>query len=167
MTLTLRSPAFASQGELPARFAAEGGNQSPPLEWDGVPEGTRSLALLVHDPDAPDPAAPKRDFVHWVVYDLPAASGRLDEGASGTPLPGGASEGRNDKGDAGYTGPKPPVGRHRYFFRLHALDVTLGDRGPLDRRALDLAMDGHVLAAAELVGTYAAAEDRRGAEDAR
>lgn len=153
MTLQLTSPAFQPGGEIPARFTCEGEDVSPPLAWSGVPEGTRSLALIVDDPDAPDPAAPKRVWVHWVLYGLPPDAGGLPEGAGNRAAAGGARDGRNDWGRTGYGGPCPPVGRHRYFHRLYALDTTL-DLGEPTSADLKRAMEGHVLATGELVGTY-------------
>ncbi len=151
LEFALRSAAFADHGAIPERFTCEGDDVSPPLAWSAPPSGTRSLALVVDDPDAPDPAAPKRTWVHWVVYDLPAGAGEL---AAGAPLPGGARAGSSDFGASHWRGPCPPVGRHRYFFKLYALDVALGERGALTKADLEKAMAGHVLAQAGLVGTY-------------
>ena len=147
----LRSPAFASNGAIPSKYTCEGADVSPPLAWSGAPEGTKSFALVVDDPDAPDPAAPKRVWVHWVVFDLPATTTSLGAGAA---LPSGARAGRNDYGRDRWNGPCPPIGRHRYFHKLYALDVTIGDAGPLTKAALEKAMKGHVLEQAELIGTY-------------
>ena len=147
----LHSSAFADHGAIPARFTCEGDDASPPLAWGAPPAGTRSLALVVDDPDAPDPAAPKRTWVHWVVYDLPAAAGEL---AAGAALPAGARAGTSDFGARHWRGPCPPIGRHRYFFKLYALDVALGERDALTKAELEKAMVGHVLGHAELVGTY-------------
>ena len=155
--MKLTSAAFTEGQAIPRRFTCEGDDVSPPLTWSEVPAGTRSLALVVEDPDAPDPAAPKRVWVHWVLYDLPPSAGGLAEAVSAATLPAGAREGQNDWGRAGYGGPCPPIGRHRYFHRLYALDVALGERGALSRAELDAAMQGHVLATAALVGTYAKA----------
>jgi Raf kinase inhibitor-like YbhB/YbcL family protein len=155
MPLTITSPKFEHGQPIPRRYTCEGDNISPPLVWSGVPAGTKSLALIVEDPDAPDPAAPKRVWIHWVVYDLPAGSSGLPEGAGGENLPEGSREGLNDWKKLGYGGPCPPVGRHRYFHRLFALDVVLGALGPLTKRDLLAKIEGHVLAEAELVGTYA------------
>jgi Raf kinase inhibitor-like YbhB/YbcL family protein len=150
--MKLSSPAFFHEHEIPSRFTCEGENCSPPLEWSDVPEGTQSFALIVDDPDAPDPAAPKRVFVHWVLLDLPADKRALSEGlAEG--LPPGAGVGRNDWGQARYGGPCPPIGRHRYFHKLYALDTTLELEHPT-KAELEEAMRGHVLARSELVGTY-------------
>lgn len=152
MAFLLTSLAFAQLAALPPRYTCEGANLAPPLSWSGVPSGTRSLALVVDDPDAPDPAAPKTTWVHWLVYNLPATAQGLPEG--GKPLPAGAREGNNDWQKPGYGGPCPPIGRHRYFFKLYALDVRLPDLGPVTKGGLEKAMHGHVLGRAELVGTY-------------
>lgn len=152
--MELTSNAFQTHGEVAQRFTCEGEDVSPPLAWFGVPDGTRSLALIVDDPDAPDPAAPRTTFVHWVVYDLPPGVAGLAEDAAAQGLPAGARAGRNDWDRAGYGGPCPPVGRHRYFFKLYALDITLDDLDPPTKAALEQRMRGHVLAQCELVGTY-------------
>jgi Raf kinase inhibitor-like YbhB/YbcL family protein len=154
MAFTLRSTAFADGGEIPARHTCEGEDVSPALAWTEPPAGTRSLALVVDDPDAPDPAAPKTTWVHLVLYDLPAAARALPEALDPAALPAGARAGTNDWRRTGWGGPCPPVGRHRYFFKLFALDAALGERGPLTKRELERAMEGHVLGRAELVGTY-------------
>jgi hypothetical protein len=151
-TLKIRSTAFSSNGEIPAAHTCEGSDTSPPLSWSGVPPATKSLALIVEDPDAPDPAAPRTIWVHWVLYDLPPTSTGLAEG-SGT-LPAGTRQGRNDWKRTGYGGPCPPVGRHRYFHRLLALDVELPDLGEPTKAELEKAAAGHVIDRAELVGTY-------------
>ena len=151
MALKLASSAFSQNGPIPSDHTCDGANTPPPLAWSGVPNGTKSLALIVDDPDAPDPKAPKRTYVHWVLYDIPpTASGLAAEGAP----PAGAREGRNDFGKRGYGGPCPPVGRHRYFFKLYALDATLGDLGAPKKDVLERAMRDHVLDHAELIGTY-------------
>jgi Raf kinase inhibitor-like YbhB/YbcL family protein len=155
-SLRLTSPAFTHQGAIPARYSCEvrGSEVSPPLVWSGVPAGARSLALVVDDPDAPDPQAPQRTWVHWVLYDLPHAVGGLPEGVKPGQLPAGARQGKNDWGRSGYGAPCPPIGRHRYFFKLYALDTVLPDLGAPDEQRLNQAMRGHVLAHAELIGTY-------------
>lgn len=127
MALTLTSPAFEHGQPIPRLYTCEGDDISPPLGWSGVPEGTKSLALVVEDPDAPDPAAPKRIWVHWVVYDIPVRAPGLAEGVGGEDLPEGSREGLNDWKKPGYGGPCPPVGRPRYSFRLYALACSLGD----------------------------------------
>ena len=154
MSLTLKSTAFAADGEIPARYTCEGEDVSPPLAWSGAPAGTKSFALIVDDPDAPDPAAPRMTWVHWVLYDLPAGAGGLYEDVDPAKLPAGTREGVNDWGRTGYGGPCPPIGRHRYFHKLYALDAVLGDLGRPKKAALEKAMKGHVLAEAVLVGTY-------------
>jgi Raf kinase inhibitor-like YbhB/YbcL family protein len=153
--LSLTSTAIAAGGSIPSRYTCEGSDLSPPLEWSGAPAGTRSFALIVDDPDAPDPAAPKRVWVHWVLHDIPAGTTGLPEGASPARIPAGAREGRHDGGGTGYSGPCPPIGRHRYFHKLYALDALLPDLGAGSTKAeLERAMEGHVLESAQLVGTY-------------
>ena len=155
MALVLTSSAFVHDGAIPATYTCQGKDISVPLAWSGVPAGTRSLALIVDDPDAPDPAAPKMTWVHWVLYNIPPGAAGLEEAVKSGGLPQGSLEGRNDWGRTGYGGPCPPVGRHRYFFKLYALDVVLPDLGTPDKARLEQAMKGHVLAKHELVGTYA------------
>jgi len=155
MALALTSTAFEPGGAIPAVYTCQGKNVSVPLAWSGLPDGTRSLALIVDDPDAPDPAAPKMTWVHWVLYNIPPTATGLPEAVEPRALPAGALEGRNDWGRTGYGGPCPPIGRHRYFFKLYALDVTLPDLGQPDKARLERAMKGHVLAQQQLVGTYA------------
>jgi Raf kinase inhibitor-like YbhB/YbcL family protein len=150
MTFKLGSGAFAEGGAIPTKYTCEGRDVSPPLAWSGVPAGAKSLALVVDDPDAPDPAAPKMTWVHWVVYDIPPATTAIAEGAG----PAGAKDGTNDFGRTGYGGPCPPIGRHRYFFKLYALDAALPDLGRPSKADLEAAMNGHVLGEARLVGTY-------------
>ncbi len=154
MAFTISSTAFAPNGAIPTLYTCEGKDISPPLAWQGVPPGTKSLALIVDDPDAPDPAAPKMTWVHWVLYDMPATSTGLAEGAKPAALPAGTREGVNDFGRTAYGGPCPPIGRHRYFFKLYALDTTLSKLVRVDKAALEKAMHGHVLAHATLMGTY-------------
>lgn len=152
-TLTLTSPSFSHGKEIPSQYTCEGADLSPPLFWKGVPAGTRSLALIVEDPDAPDPAAPKMTWIHWVLYDLPPTSPGLPELPKGkSPEFGRAGENSWKRTDHG--GPCPPIGRHRYFFKLYALDTELGDLHMPTRDRLLAAMEGHVLAKAELMGTY-------------
>jgi len=139
---------------MPSLHTCEGRDVSPALEWSGVPEGARSLALIVDDPDAPDPQAPRTTWVHWVLYNLPAAAHGLPEGITETQLPSGTREGLNDWRRTGYGGPCPPIGRHRYFHKLYALDVLLPDLGTPNKGEVEKAMAGHVLAQTELVGTY-------------
>src|SRR5262245_39021220 len=152
MTLRLNSPAFGDGTPIPAKYTCEGEDISPPLMWSGVPDGTKSLVLVIDDPDAPDPRAPKIVWVHWVIYDLPASTTGLAEGAK--VLPKGAKIGLNDWKRPVYGGPCPPVGRHRYFHKLYALDVMLPDLHQATKVKVEGAMKGHVLAEAQLVGTY-------------
>lgn len=150
--MEVSSSAFAPSGEIPKRHTCEGEDRAPPLQWTGVPNRAASMVLIVDDPDAPDPAAPQRTWVHWVLYDMPPAASGLPEG--GRPLPAGTREGLNDWNRHGYAGPCPPVGRHRYFFKLYALDKVLPALPRPTKAAVEQAMRGHVLAQAELVGTY-------------
>jgi len=152
-SLAITSPAFAEMAAIPKQYTCEGSDTSPPLEWTGVPANTKSLALVVDDPDAPDPKAPKRVWVHWVVYNLPPESKGLAEGASASGLPRGAAAGKNDWGKASFGGPCPPIGRHRYFHKLYALDKTI-DLAAATKAEIEDAMKGHVLGKAVLIGTY-------------
>jgi Raf kinase inhibitor-like YbhB/YbcL family protein len=152
--LRLTSTAFAAGAAIPSRYTCEGQGVSPPLAWQGVPAGAKSLVLIEDDPDAPDPSAPHSTWAHWLLYDLPPTLPGLPEDAGKVALAAGAREGRNDWKRTGYGGPCPPIGRHRYFHKLYALDVVLGDQHLPDKRALEAAMRGHVIAHAELVGTY-------------
>jgi hypothetical protein len=154
MALTLTSPVFQHNGAIPAKYTCEGQDASPALSWSGLPSGTKSLALVVDDPDAPDPRAPKTIWTHWVLYDIPPAATGLPEAVASSALPPGTREGRNDWGRIGYGGPCPPVGRHRYFHRVYALDTVLPDLKQPDRKTILKAIEGHVLGTAELVGTY-------------
>jgi Raf kinase inhibitor-like YbhB/YbcL family protein len=153
MALTLTSPAFKQGGKVPARYTCEGDDVSPPLTFDGMPSGAKSLALIIDDPDAPDPKAPKRVWVHWVLLNLPADAKGLAESAAAAGLPAGTMQGVNDYKHKGYDGPCPPIGRHRYFHKLYALDLVLPAKA-LSKAELEAAMEGHVLAKAELMGTY-------------
>lgn len=154
MTFTLSSSAFADGESMASRYTCEGEDISPSLNWSGIPDGTRSLALIVDDPDAPDPEAPKRTYVHWVLYNIPTDVDGLPEGVTSGDLPPGTLEGLNDWRNTGYGGPCPPIGRHRYFHKLYALDVVFNNLGKPTKNELLKAMEGHVLAEAEIVGTY-------------
>jgi Raf kinase inhibitor-like YbhB/YbcL family protein len=149
MSFSLTSSAFTNGGRIPRKYTCEGDDTSPPLSWSEVPTGARSLALIVDDPDAPDPAKPQRVYVHWVVYNIPSGATQIGEGTS----PPGSATGTNDFGKQAWGGPCPPIGRHRYFFKLYALDTTLDLESP-KKKDLESAMEGHILAQAELMGTY-------------
>jgi len=153
-TFALTSSSFSPGAEFPSRHTCDGEDVSPALAWSGAPKGTKSFALIVDDPDAPDPRAPQTVWVHWVIYNLPAGTTSLPPGLTAKSLPQGAREGLNDWKQAGWRGPCPPIGRHRYFHRLYALDAVLPDLGRPTKAQLEKAMEGHVLARAELVGTY-------------
>jgi Raf kinase inhibitor-like YbhB/YbcL family protein len=150
--MDLSSTAFAQGGDIPRRYTCEGDDIAPALSWTDVPERTGSLVLIVDDPDAPDPAAPARTWVHWVLVDIPPSATAIPEG--GRSLPVGCRDGLNDWHRTGYGGPCPPVGRHRYFFKLYALDTRLPGLQRPTKAELESAMQGHVLAQAQLVGTY-------------
>jgi Raf kinase inhibitor-like YbhB/YbcL family protein len=154
MAFTLRSPSFEHEGAIPRRYTCQGDDIAPSLAWSGHPPATKSFALIVDDPDAPDPRAPKTTWVHWVLYNIPAATTALSEHAEARSLPQGTREGINDWKRTGYGGPCPPVGRHRYYLKLYALDVILPDLGRPTKADLEKAMSGHVLAEAQLMGTY-------------
>ena len=153
MAMTLNSPAFKQNDHIPSKYICEGEDVSPPLVWEGVPNGAKSLVLIIDDPDAPDPKAPKMVWVHWVVYNIPPDTKSLPENAGKAGLPQGTLLGLNDFKKTGYGGPCPPIGRHRYFHKLYALDITLDLRGAT-KSQIERAMQGHVLANTELIGTY-------------
>lgn len=154
MALKLTSSAFSHMGAIPATYTCEGQDVSPPLAWTGVPEGTRSLVLIVDDPDAPDPKAPKMTWVHWILYNIPPTVTAIPEAASVTDLGPQVQSGLNDWKRTGYGGPCPPVGRHRYFHKLYVLETVLTGLKAPTKQQVEAAMEGHVLAQAELVGTY-------------
>lgn len=154
MPLTLTSTAFRHNGEIPEQYTCDGEDISPPLSWSGVPDGTQSLVLIVDDPDAPDPKAPKMTWVHWVLYNLPPDTTSLAEDLDPEDLPKGTLEGVNDWKRTGYGGPCPPMGRHRYFHKLYALDTVLPDMNRPTKARIESAMQGHILSQAEIVGTY-------------
>jgi Raf kinase inhibitor-like YbhB/YbcL family protein len=154
LALRLFSSAFSDNGEIPSRYTCEGQDVSPPLAWSGAPGQTKSFALIVDDPDAPDPKAPRTIWVHWVLYNLPPITSSLPEAVAAEQLPAGTLSGVNDWKRTGYGGPCPPVGRHRYFHKLYALDVELPDLHNPSKARLEQAMAGHVVDQAQLVGTY-------------
>jgi len=152
MGMTISSSAFDDGGPIPMRYTCEEDDVSPPLIFADVPEETKSLVLIVDDPDAPDPAAPEMTWVHWLLYNLPPMTAGLDEAV--TILPTGTGVGLNDWHRADYGGPCPPIGRHRYFFKLYALDTVLADLQQPSKPALLRAMQGHMITEAQLIGTY-------------
>ncbi|HZF25718.1 MAG TPA: YbhB/YbcL family Raf kinase inhibitor-like protein [Steroidobacteraceae bacterium] len=154
MALVLTSPAFSPNGPIPKLYSCEGRDISPPLAWSGVPSGAQSLVLIVDDPDAPDPGAPKLTWVHWVLYNIPANVTALVENERKHGVPKGALPALNDWKKTGYGGPCPPIGRHRYFHKLYALDTVLPDLKQPTKAQLLEAMKGHVLAETQLIGTY-------------
>lgn len=154
MAFILKSRAFENGAEIPARYTCESDDVSPPLNWEGVPEDTRSLVLIIDDPDAPDPAAPKMVWVHWVLYNIPPDINSLGEHITTATLPASAIEGVNDWQRPSYGGPCPPIGRHRYFHKLYALDVVLEELNKPSKADVEAAMQGHIIAQAELIGTY-------------
>lgn len=148
----IKSNAFANYQEIPKQHTCEGKNISPSLSWSGVPEGTKSLALIVEDPDAPDPKAPQTIFTHWIVYNIPATANAIAEGAIDK-----SSEvrfGVNDWKHAYWQGPCPPIGQHRYFYKLYALDTMLSFANSPNKSQLEKAMTEHILGTTEIVGVY-------------
>lgn len=154
MPLTISSPAFVDGGTIPTKYTCEGEDVSWPLEWSGIPDGTKSLVFIVDDPDAPDPAAPQRTWVHWVLYNLPTDSTGLPEAVAADELPPGTENGKNDWKRTGFGGPCPPIGSHRYFNKLYALDTVLSGLDQPTKAEMEAAMKGHVLEQAQVVGTY-------------
>ncbi len=148
----ITSDAFAQDTAIPKAYTCQGSNISPPLAWGEIPEAAKSLVLIVDDPDAPDPAAPRMTWVHWLLYNLPVDGGGLPQAVR--ELPPGCGEGINDWKRCGYGGPCPPIGRHRYVHKLYALDCGLAFSAAPDKAALERAMQGHILAQAQLIGTY-------------
>ena len=148
--MEIRSSAFGSGEMIPVKYTCDGADFSPSLEWTAGPAGTKSFALICDDPDAP-----MGTWVHWVIYDIPAAATMLAEGITREKdLPGGGTQGINDFRRLGYGGPCPPGGTHRYFFKLYALDAALGLKPGITKDQLLTAMKGHILAEAQLMGTY-------------
>ena len=151
MSIELTSTAFQAGATIPKQYTGDGADQSPPLHWSEPPSGTKSIALICDDPDAP-----RGTWVHWVLFNLPAQTRELEEGVPTTETLGnGAKQGKNDFGNIGYGGPAPPKGKpHRYFFKLYALDVTLDLPPGATKAQLEDAMKGHILAEGQLMGTY-------------
>lgn len=150
MPLEITSTAISPESSIPEVYSKEGGNVSPPIAWTGVPPETRSLVLIVDDPDAP-----KGLFTHWIVYGLtPKTTSLAEHQPVGGDLPNGARQGLNGVGETGYTGPNPPSGTHRYFFHLYALDTDTDVPSGLSRQEIDGAVEGHILEEATLMGRY-------------
>ncbi len=151
MTIEITSAAFGSEGAIPAKYTCDGADASPPLEWAGLPGGTKSLALICDDPDAP-----VGTWVHWVIYDIPPALSGLPEGVPPSEItPQGAKQGVNDFRRTGYGGPcPPPGGPHRYFFKLYALDIAPGLPPGASKADLLRVMEGHILGEGALMGRY-------------
>ena len=152
MALTLTSSAFEHGASIPRMYTCEGRDISPPLSWSGVPSNTKSLVLIVDDPEAPDPKAPQMVWVHWIIYNLPPSISGLGEAVQD--LPTGAVVGLNDWERQAYGGPCPPTGRHRYFHKLYALDRVLAGLDRPTKTEVETSMEGHILDQTELVGTY-------------
>jgi Raf kinase inhibitor-like YbhB/YbcL family protein len=157
MALEISSPNIADNGEIPKQYTCDAKDVSPPLEWTGIPDNTKSLVLIVDDPDAPDPAAPKMTWVHWILYNIPPTTNKLQENINAKNLPEGTKAGLNDWKRTGYGGPCPPIGRHRYFHKLYALDTVLSDLDTPTKQQLEAEMKGHIIGQAQLVGTYSRA----------
>jgi Raf kinase inhibitor-like YbhB/YbcL family protein len=150
--MQLNSSAFQAGGPIPAKYTCEGENVSPEFSWRDAPAKTQTFAFVVHDPDAPRPGG----YTHWVVYNIPANTGHIGEGVpKQATVPDLGMQGKNDGGEIGYTGPCPPSGTHRYFAKLYALDTKLPLRPGASLKELNVAIKGHILAEAELMGTYA------------
>ena len=154
MSLILTSSAFDYDGNIPAIYTCDGDDISPQLTWSGIPANAKSLVLIVDDPDAPDPKAPKMTWVHWVLYNIPTTASGLAEAVKESELPEGTLQGLNDWKRTGYGGPCPPIGRHRYFHKLYALDTVLPDLAKPTKAMLEQAMQGHIIEQTELMGTY-------------
>jgi Raf kinase inhibitor-like YbhB/YbcL family protein len=155
--MQLTSAAFQRGAKIPSRYTSDGEDVSPQLSWKDAPAKTRSFALVVHDPDAPRPGG----FTHWVLYNIPAEAGHIEENTlDEEQIRGLGMQGRNDAGKIGYVGPAPPSGMHRYFFRLFAIDQMLDLSPGATHKQVSAAVKGHILAQAELMGTYEKKSER-------
>jgi hypothetical protein len=152
--MTLTSTGFRHEEPIPSKFTCEGQNVSPELSWSGLPESARALVLICDDPDAPDPKAPKMTWVHWVLYNIPVSCTSLPEAVAASALPQGTRQGINDWKRTGYGGPCPPIGQHRYYFKLYAVDRPLPDMVNATKADIEKAMEGHILGQTVLMGTY-------------
>lgn len=150
-SMEISSPTFKNNSEIPIEYTCESENISPPLLWSKLPEKTKSLALIVDDPDAPS-----KTFAHWVIYNIPPTEKKLKKNfpTKASFLSNETLQGRNDMKSIGYSGPCPPSGAHHYFFKLYALDSMLNTKSGLSKKELLKAMDGHILAKAQLIGIY-------------
>jgi hypothetical protein len=152
--MKLTSQSFENKKDMAKKFTCDGEDISPALEWSDIPEETKSFVLIVDDPDAPDPANPKMTWVHWILYNIPASVSFLPENVKDVDLPEGTLQGLNDWKKTGYGGPCPPIGKHRYFHKLYALDIIFPDLTRPTKAKLEKAMEGHILHKAELIGLY-------------
>lgn len=149
-TIQITSSAFKEGELMPSKYTCDGADISPPLEWSGVPENAKSIAIICDDPDAP-----MGTWVHWVIYDIPPSVKSLPEGVpKERTLQNGAKQGKNDFGDIGYGGPCPPSGTHRYFFKIYALDVQLNLPPGVTKKDVEKAMAGHIVASGQIIGKY-------------
>jgi Raf kinase inhibitor-like YbhB/YbcL family protein len=149
----LKAKDFKNGEDIPAKYTCEGENISPELSWTGAPAGTKSFVVIVDDPDAPDPAKPEKVIAHWVIYNLPKTVHTLNEGTS--VLPKGAMQGMNEEKEAKYMGPCPPIGKHRYHFKIFALDSNPHFFARPSKSDIEKEITGHILAQSELIGLYA------------
>jgi Raf kinase inhibitor-like YbhB/YbcL family protein len=152
--LNLSSSAFAANAAIPSKYTCEGANVSPPLAWSGAPATAKSFVLIVEDPDAPDPAKPTRVVTHWVAYNIPGTTSALSENASKKGMPPGSAQGLNEANKPAYMGPCPPIGSHRYFFKLYALDTVLTGLKNPKKADVQQAMQTHVVDSTQFIGTY-------------
>lgn len=155
LSFIIAAQTFSPQGEIPSKYTCDGRDISPQISWSNIPENTKSLALIVDDPDARDPEDPKMiNYVHWVLYNIPTQSMSLPENVMTNKLPPGTLEGLNDWGKTGYGGPCPPSGTHHYYFKLYALNTILPDLKHPTKTQLEQNMENHIIEMTELVGTY-------------
>ena len=154
MDFKISSKSFENNQDIPIQYTCEDADISPERNWSNIPNGTKSLALIVDDPDAPDPNDPKMTWVHWVLYNLPTSVNNLEEGVSVEELPENTLEGTNDWKKPGYGGPCPPIGTHRYFHKLYALDAVLPNLELPTKDKLLKAMEGHIIGESQIVGLY-------------
>ena len=159
MSLTLTSPVFKHEHSIPRKYTCEGENISPPLQWDGIPSNTKSLVLIVDDPDAPDPENPKHVWVHWIVYNISPILNHFEDGSK--KIPKLTQQGLNDWNQLGYGGPCPPIGRHRYYFKLFAIDTHLDNLIAPTKYEILKQVEGHTIETSILIGTYEKNENKK------